>query len=90
MEGDPKNPRPQDIPDVGYADFAQLIGLDGVRIETPDEIDGAWDDAFAADRPFVIDAVVDPNVPPLPPHITVRQAKSLMKRSAAATPTRAA
>ena len=75
MEGDPKNPMTQRIPDVRYADFAKLIGLDGVRVETPDMIDAAWDDAFSADRPFVIDVVVDPHVPPLPPHITVEQAR---------------
>jgi pyruvate dehydrogenase (quinone) len=78
MEGDPKNPMTQRIPDVRYADFAKLIGLDGVRVESPDMIDAAWDGAFSADRPFVIDAVVDPNVPPLPPHITVEQARHLM------------
>ena len=78
MEGDPKNPMTQRIPDVHYADFAKLIGLDGVRVETPDMIDSAWNEAFSADRPFVIDAVVDPDVPPLPPHITVEQAKHLM------------
>src|SRR3954470_12254340 len=78
MSGDPKNVSTQEIPDVRYADFAKLIGLDGVRIETPDEIEGAWDAAFSADSPFVIDAVVDPNVPPLPPHITVAEAKSLL------------
>ena len=78
MEGDPKNPMTQRIPDVRYADFAKLIGLDGVRVESPDMIDAAWDEAFSADRPFVIDAVVDPDVPPLPPHITVEQAGHLM------------
>jgi pyruvate dehydrogenase (quinone) len=78
MEGDPKNPATQNIPDVRYADFARMIGLDGVRIETPDRIESAWDEAFSADRPFVIDAVTDPEVPPLPPHITVEQAKKFM------------
>jgi pyruvate dehydrogenase (quinone) len=78
MEGDPKNPATQEIPDVRYADFARMIGLDGVRIESPDRIDAAWEEAFAADRPFVIDAVVDPEVPPLPPHITLEQAKSFI------------
>jgi pyruvate dehydrogenase (quinone) len=78
MEGDPKNPMTQRIPELRYADYAKLIGLDGVRVETPDRIESAWDEAFAADRPFVIDAVVDPNVPPLPPHITVEQARHLM------------
>jgi len=79
MSGDPKNPMTQRIPDVRYADFAKLIGLDGVRIEDPSEIAGAWEAAFSADRPFVIDAVVDPDVPPLPPHITTAEAKSLAK-----------
>jgi pyruvate dehydrogenase (quinone) len=78
MEGDPKNPATQTIPDVRYADFAKLIGLDGVRVESPDRIESAWDEAFAADRPFVIDAVTDPEVPPLPPHITIEQAKHFM------------
>ena len=68
----------QTIPDVRYADYAKLIGLDGVRVETPDRIEAAWDEAFSADRPFVIDAVTDPEVPPLPPHITLEQAKSFM------------
>jgi pyruvate dehydrogenase (quinone) len=79
MSGDPKNPMTQRIPDIRYADYAKLIGLDGVRVENPDDIAGAWEAAFAADRPFVIDAVVDPDVPPLPPHITVAEARSLMK-----------
>jgi pyruvate dehydrogenase (quinone) len=76
MEGDPRNPITQSIPDVRYADFARLIGLDGVRIESPDNIAAAWEEAFASDKPFVIDAVVDPEVPPLPPHITLEQAKA--------------
>jgi pyruvate dehydrogenase (quinone) len=79
LEGDPKNPATQVIPDVRYADFARSIGLDGIRIESPDAIDAAWEEAFQADRPFVIDAVTDPEVPPLPPHITVMQAKHFLK-----------
>src|SRR3954469_4024710 len=78
LAGDPRNPSTQSIPDVRYAEFAKLIGLDGVRVETPDRIEAAWDEAFAADRPFVIDAVTDPEVPPLPPHITVEHAKAFM------------
>ena len=70
-----------DATGLGYtytdAAAAKLIGLDGVRIESPEEIDGAWERAFAADRPFVIDARTDPNVPPLPPHITIEQARAM-------------
>jgi pyruvate dehydrogenase (quinone) len=78
MEGDPKNPMTQRIPDVRYAEFARMIGLDGIRIDSPDAIDAAWEEAFSADRPFVIDAVTDPEVPPLPPHITVEQARQFV------------
>jgi pyruvate dehydrogenase (quinone) len=79
LQGDPMNPSTQRIPDVRYGDFAELIGLSGVRIEQPEDIGDAWRQAFAADRPFVIDAVCDPDVPPLPPHIRADQARSLMK-----------
>ena len=78
MEGDPKNPMTQTIPEVNYAAYADLIGLKGIRVETPDEIESAWDQAFAADRPVVVDALCDPNVPPLPPHITVKEAKAFV------------
>jgi pyruvate dehydrogenase (quinone) len=79
MQGDPMNPMTQRIPEVNYAAYADLIGLKGIRVETPDEIEGAWDQAFSADRPVVVDALCDPNVPPLPPHITVKEAKSFVK-----------
>jgi pyruvate dehydrogenase (quinone) len=79
MQGDPQNPMTQRIPDVHYAEFARMIGLEGVRVEKPEDIDGAWQEAFAADRPFVLDVLTDPNVPPLPPHIRVEQARSLLK-----------
>ncbi|HEY3017283.1 MAG TPA: thiamine pyrophosphate-requiring protein [Gaiellaceae bacterium] len=78
LQGDPMNPMTQRIPDVRYADFAELIGLAGVRVEQPEDIGDAWRQAFAADRPFVIDAVCDPNVPPLPPHIRADQARALV------------
>ena len=78
LQGDPMNPLTQRIPDVRYGEFAELIGLAGVRIEQPEDIGDAWRQAFAADRPFVIDAVCDPNVPPLPPHIRADQARSLI------------
>ena len=77
MESAPKFSESQDLPDVDYSGFARSLGLAGRRIESPEEVGDAWDDALAADRPFVIDAVVDPNVPPLPPHITLDQAKSM-------------
>jgi pyruvate dehydrogenase (quinone) len=35
----------------------------------------AWDRALSADGPVLIDAVTDPEVPPLPPHVRMEQAK---------------
>jgi pyruvate dehydrogenase (quinone) len=75
MEGDPKYEASQDLPDLDYAHFAERLGLGGRRVESPEQIGSAWDEALAADRPFVLDAVTDPEVPPLPPHITFEQAK---------------
>jgi pyruvate dehydrogenase (quinone) len=74
LQGDPKFNASQDIPDFPYARYATLLGLQGVRITSPDEIGNAWDEALSADRPAVIEAVTDPEVPPLPPHITFEQA----------------
>jgi pyruvate dehydrogenase (quinone) len=79
LQGDPMNPMTQRIPDIRYAEFAELIGLAGVRVEQPEDIGDAWRQAFQADRPFVIDAVCDPNVPPLPPHIRADQARELVR-----------
>jgi pyruvate dehydrogenase (quinone) len=76
MEGDPKFEGSQSLPDVDYAGFARMIGLHGIRVENPVDVGLAWDQALTADRPTVLDVVTDPEVPPLPPHITLEQAKS--------------
>ena len=78
LEGDPKFEASQDIPDFPYARYAELVGLKGVRIESPDEIASAWDEVLGADRPAVLEAVTDPEVPPLPPHITFEQARHFL------------
>jgi pyruvate dehydrogenase (quinone) len=75
LAGDPKFEGSQDIPEMDFARYAELIGLRGIRVQSVDEIEPAWDEALRADRPVVVDALVDPNEPPLPPHITFEQAK---------------
>jgi pyruvate dehydrogenase (quinone) len=77
MEGAPKFPTTQDLQDLPYARIAELMGLQGMRIESPDQVDSAWEQALAADGPFVIDAVVDPNVPTLPPEMQDEQRKMI-------------
>ncbi|WUK27672.1 thiamine pyrophosphate-requiring protein [Streptomyces sp. NBC_00370] len=73
MTGAPQFLPSQELPDVRYADFARSIGLEGVRVEEPGEVEDAWQRALAADRPFVIDFRTDPAVPPIPPHADLDQ-----------------
>ena len=78
LEGDPRFVASQDIPDFPYARYAELLGLKGVRVDSPDAVGDAWDEVLAADRPAVLEAVTDPEVPPLPPHISFEQARNFM------------
>ncbi|MFE2707190.1 thiamine pyrophosphate-requiring protein [Streptomyces mirabilis] len=73
MEGAPQFLPSQSLPDIPYADVARLVGLEGIRVEKPADVVGAWEAALAADRPCVLDFVTDPAVPPIPPHATLDQ-----------------
>lgn len=86
MAGSRKTERTQNVPEFAYANYADMLGLRGIRVEKPDQIGPAWQEALSADRPCVIDAVTDPNVPTLPPHITVSQATSYAKALAKGDP----
>lgn len=73
MSGAPQFLPSQALPDVPYADFARSIGLGGLRVEKPGDVEDAWQRALGADRPFVIDFRTDPAVPPIPPHADLDQ-----------------
>ena len=45
-------------------------------VRDPEKIGAAWDEALAADRPVILNIYADPHVPPLPPHITLKDAKN--------------
>jgi pyruvate dehydrogenase (quinone) len=77
MSGDPKLEASQRLPAFDYAAYARLIGLEGIRVERPEDVGPAWDRALAAGRPALLDVVTDPEVPPLPPHIRFEQAKEM-------------
>jgi pyruvate dehydrogenase (quinone) len=74
--GDPRIPLTQAIPDFPYANFADSIGLQGIRVDKPDDVGPALDEALAASRPVILDVYTDPNVPTIPPHITFKEAKN--------------
>jgi pyruvate dehydrogenase (quinone) len=75
MEGAPKFVESQQLPDVSYEGFARSLGLNGIAVDKPEQVGAAWDQALAADRPTVLDFRTDPDVPPIPPHVTFEQAK---------------
>ncbi|HQT47411.1 MAG TPA: thiamine pyrophosphate-dependent enzyme, partial [Acidocella sp.] len=68
----------QSIPDMPYHKYAELLGLKGIYVDNPDRISEAWDEALNADRPVILEVKTDPNVPPLPPHITLKNAKNFL------------
>jgi pyruvate dehydrogenase (quinone) len=77
--GDPRFDTSQLLEDVDYAGYAELLGLEGIRVERPNAVEDAWDRAFHADRPVILDMVTDKNVPPLPAHITWEQVSGVAK-----------
>jgi pyruvate dehydrogenase (quinone) len=77
MAGDPKLEASQVLPDFPFARYAELLGLKGVRVEKPEDVAPAWEDALSSDRPVVYEAITDPEVPPLPPHIRFQQAEHM-------------
>ncbi|WP_040801539.1 thiamine pyrophosphate-requiring protein [Nocardia higoensis] len=76
MGGAPKFEESQSLPDVSYADLARASGLDAIAIDDPGDLAPSWRQAFAADRPTLLDVRCDPEVPPIPPHATWDQMKS--------------
>jgi pyruvate dehydrogenase (quinone) len=75
MMGDVRFVASQELPDFPYAAFAESIGLQGIRVDHPDQLADAWDRALASDRPVILEAISDPDTPTLPPHISFEQAK---------------
>jgi len=74
--GDPKYRVSQELPDFPYATYAESLGLLGIRVERPEDVGSAWDRALSADCPVVYEALTDPAISLLPPHITFEQAKA--------------
>jgi pyruvate dehydrogenase (quinone) len=79
MAGDPKFEASQVLPPFSYAEYARMLELDAVVMREPGDIARGWDAALAARRPVVVEAYTDPEVPPLPPHIKIDQARKLLE-----------
>ena len=75
--GNPKFDATQQIPNVAYHKFGEMIGLKGIYVDDPEQMASAWAEALASDTPVVLEVKTDPEVPPLPPHITFEEARNL-------------
>lgn len=75
-EGNPKLETTQDLPDFPYARYAESIGLRGIRVEKPEDVGRAWDEALSARMPVVFEAYTSGDVTTIPPHISFEQAKN--------------
>jgi pyruvate dehydrogenase (quinone) len=86
MSGDPKLEMSQQLPDFDYAGYARLLGLEGIRVDSPDAVGEAWDRALTSGKPTLLEFITDPEVPPLPPHIRFEQAQGMAKALAGRDP----
>jgi pyruvate dehydrogenase (quinone) len=86
MSGEPKFNASQELPDFPYAGYAESLGLLGLRVDKPADVRRTWEVALRADRPVLVEAVTDPEFPMLPPHVTLKQAKSYAEALAKGDP----
>jgi pyruvate dehydrogenase (quinone) len=84
--GDPRYDTSQELEDMDYAGYAQLLGFEAITVDDPAQLADAWDRAFAARRPVLLDVLTDKNVPPLPAHVTWEQAKGVAEAIAKGDP----
>jgi pyruvate dehydrogenase (quinone) len=72
-----------DLQPIDFAAFARACGATGFTIEDPKTCGDVLDQALASTGPVIVDAVVDPFTPPMPPKVTAKQvgrfAQSLAK-----------
>ena len=86
LAGDAKLEASQNLPPFDYTAYARQLGMEAIRIDAPEQVGPAWDRALSAGRPALIEAITDPEVPPLPPHIRVDHAKALARALAKGDP----
>ncbi len=68
-----------DLHPIDFAKYAEACGGLGLTVEKPQEIRPALEKAIASGRPSVVEVVVDPYEPPMPPKISLQQAENFTK-----------
>jgi pyruvate dehydrogenase (quinone)/pyruvate oxidase len=69
-----------------FAMFAEACGGLGFKVERPEEIRPALEQALASGRPAIVEVLVDPNEPPMPPKVSAEQALHLAEALAKGQP----
>lgn len=77
-----------DLAPIDFAAFARACGGAGFTVQDPEHCGRVLDEALAHPGPALVEAVVDPFVPPMPPKITARQARKFAEALAKGTPNR--
>jgi pyruvate dehydrogenase (quinone) len=77
-----------DLNPIDFAGFAETCGGTGFRIEDPQDCGKILERALRTKGPVLIEAIVDPFEPPMPPKVTIDQAEKLGKALAKGTPNR--
>lgn len=64
MRGSGYAPAGTEIPRADFVALARAVGADGVQVTSEDDLDAALEQALAAEGPFVVDVLIDPDEPP--------------------------
>jgi pyruvate dehydrogenase (quinone) len=86
QSGEPKFDASQQLPDFPFAKYAESLGFLGLRVDRPEDVRKTWEMAMRADRPVLVEAVTDPDFPMMPPHVTLKEAKSYAEAVAKGDP----
>jgi pyruvate dehydrogenase (quinone) len=79
MSGDPRFEVSQTLPAFPFARYAELLGIKGLRVDEPDQVREAWEEALAHDGPVLYEAITDPNMPPLPPQLRFETLRNMTR-----------
>jgi pyruvate dehydrogenase (quinone) len=79
LGGDPKNPETQTLPYLPAAEYAKLLGFEGIKVDNPKAVGAAWERALSHPGPVLLEFVVDPQIAALPPHVKPTMAKKVAK-----------
>lgn len=79
LGGAPKFEESQSLPAVSYAAVARSMGLDAMTVDSESDVGDAWEWALSSPGPTLLDVRCDPEVPPIPPHVTLDQMLSMTR-----------